>query len=164
MNKSIDKRKIILDNCAVLSDFRVLGNDASDFLLGLADFLEKCARRYAQRTVSENNQLLQTVRGDNAHTVLLRKLMRHLFNIHIRSLRFFGINNTDAVDALDLTLIALNLVGVKYQNQLTFFPALIVAKNVNKGISCGFKIIHSNFFALKQQKNDVVTVHKQIFF
>ena len=113
MNKSIVNRVLFLGNRVNLSDFRVFSDNTADFILSFFYLIEERARGHTQRSVTENDQLLHSVGSDDTNAVLFGKLMRYLLNIHIGGFRFLGVDDADTVDALDFSLAALYLVGVK---------------------------------------------------
>ena len=68
----------------------------------------------------------------------------------------------DAVHLLDRARIVLDAVGVKDQDEVTFFDALIVAQQVNERRAGGVQIVVGQRFEFIPGKDDVVAVNKQI--
>ena len=63
-------------------------------------------------------------------------LMGQLFNILVCGLGFLSVNHMDVVILDGLANIACDFISIKYQNQGTFFIALIITENIHQLMSC----------------------------
>ena len=108
----------------------------SSDLLGCAhDFLLKPAGGDTDTAVTHDNDLLQRVGGGNADTVLAADVIGDLFDIGVGGLVGARVDDVHAAVALNRPPPVLDTVGIKDENQIAFFVALIVGKNVNQGLA-----------------------------
>ena len=91
--------------------------------------------------------------------MVLCKLMRGLFDVHIGGFGFLCVDDANAVHALYLTLAALYLIRVKNQNHFAFFIALKVAEYIDKLLS---RPVKAQLSEVLPRENNVVAVHKQV--
>lgn len=77
--------------------------------------------------LSIDDQLLQSVRSSYGYIVLAADLMGQFFNVLVGSFRFFCIHYMDIVVIDGFAGISCHFIGVKYQDQGTFFISLIIA-------------------------------------
>ena len=82
--------------------------------------------------MSQNDDLLQGVRGCYCDPVFPSNLVYGLFNILVCGLRFFCVNHIDIVIFHHLTCIAFHFVGVVYEDQCIFLISLIIAENIHE--------------------------------
>ena len=96
--------------------------------------------------------------------VLSSDLMNCLFNILVGGFRLFCIDYIDIMVFLDFSLSSFHLIGVKHQDQGTFFVALIITEHVHQFISGPFNIHLGQFLKIFPGKNNIVSVYQKIFF
>ena len=133
-----------------------------DLLAGGTDFPVEFVCRHALGTVTQNDSLFQTVRGRNLDAVRAGQVVGRFLDVHVGGLGGLGVDHVDAVHLLDRTGIVLDAVGVKDQNEVTFFDALIVAQQVNERRAGGIQIVVGEGFELIPCKDDVVAVNEQV--
>ena len=102
----------------------------SHFLPGNLHFLFQFPGGHSQHTGAQGRNLHQCVGGGHPNPVLLLQAIAGLFDVHIRRLRLLGVDNTDAVALLHAAGIALDLVGVKDQNDFALFCAAVVDQHI----------------------------------
>ena len=88
--------------------------------------------------------------------------MRYLLDVHIRGFGFLGVYNAQIVYLLNLAVIALDLVGVKNDNHLTFAEAHIVAQRVNQRLPCAVDVVLGKLFEVFPREYYVVSVNKDV--
>lgn len=127
---------------------RVSVNDVPNLCFHSLYLLVKLRRRHTVCAVSEDYDLLRPVRGGNTYTMLLCELVRCLFNVHIRSFRFFRVNDGYAAHLLNLSVVALYPVSVKNKNDLAFFLSPVIAHKLYQPAAGKVKVISRQLFKL----------------
>ena len=114
-------------------------------------------------SLSKCYHLLYTVRRHDCYVIFMTDFMHDLFDILVSGLGLFGINYMNIMVFLDLQIVAFYFVCVKYKNHDAFLKSLIITENIHKFSSCRFNIRLCQIFQIIPRKNDIVSVHKQIF-
>ena len=98
----------------------------TEFLHGLLHFFFQPLCGNPVCTLSENNNLFQTVGSGNRYLILPSDSVNRFFNILIGSFRFLCVNHMNVVIPDHLFRMALHFVSIKNENQRTLFVPLII--------------------------------------